>query len=78
MATKVGHISREKGKMYYVKGNGDVMAATMNRKGGKKGRSFCKVQPKGHQEHAKPMHKNKKKSKKSKAKKGGHRQATLF
>lgn len=63
MATKVGKITRKKGRMYFVKGNGDVMETTMNRKGGKKGRHYCKTQPKGHQKHSKPAKTTKKKGK---------------
>lgn len=33
MATKVGKVTRKKGYMYYVMGNGDVMETKMKRKG---------------------------------------------
>jgi hypothetical protein len=36
-------IEREKGKLYFVDGKGNVVEAILNRKGGKKGRTFSKV-----------------------------------
>lgn len=35
-------VKREKGKLYFVAKNGDLMSATMNRRGGKRGRKSCK------------------------------------
>ena len=34
-------VTRQKGKLYYIDGKGNVCEASMNRKGGKKGRSVC-------------------------------------
>jgi hypothetical protein len=34
-------IKRQKGKLYYIDAKGNVCEATMNRKGGKKGRKVC-------------------------------------
>lgn len=46
MAKKIlvrGAVKRQKNKLYYIDGSGNVCEATMNRKGGKKGRSVCAV-----------------------------------
>jgi hypothetical protein len=34
-------IKRQKGKLYYIDGKGNVCESSMNRKGGKKGRKSC-------------------------------------
>ena len=34
-------VTRQKGKLYYIDAKGNVCEASMNRKGGKKGRSVC-------------------------------------
>ena len=36
-------VKRQKGKLYYIDGKGNVCEASMNRKGGKKGRKSCAV-----------------------------------
>lgn len=36
-------VSRKKGYLYFVDGNGNVRETKMNRKGGKKGRKVCSV-----------------------------------
>jgi hypothetical protein len=44
----VGHVTREKGRMYYVKGNGDVVSSKMNRTGRPKGaKSHCAPKKRG-------------------------------
>jgi hypothetical protein len=37
-------VKREKGKMYFIDGSGNVRETKMNRKGGKKGRHVCRVE----------------------------------
>ncbi len=39
-------ITRQKGKLYYIDAKGNVCEASMNRKGGKKGRKTCASAPK--------------------------------
>jgi hypothetical protein len=39
-------ITRQKGKLYYIDAKGNVCEASMNRKGGKKGRKTCASVPK--------------------------------
>ena len=34
-------VKRQKGKLYFIDGNGNVVETSMNRKGGKKGRHVC-------------------------------------